>query len=313
MLKTELYGLTLATDFDLHGVGDSTDADPDVVVASRPAFGKWDKLPNGSTLLDYWTGDNQWYQLVRAEDGTFFFRIPSICDFAISSDLRQVDLAMYKGAAVGMDSVMTTGALLSLLLCLRGATVLHGSAVEMAGGAIAFIGHSGQGKTTTATMFCAEGASVVTDDVLVVDSPEDQPTVRRGSRELRLRPGTEELASTVVAREVRTSADKRLVLSPQYSEEESLPLRALVIPSPTRDGSPLRFERLSRRNAVFALLSFPRLMGWRDDDVVTRSFEHATALARTTPVVIAHVPWGPPFPADVSRSFSAWLDSQPTS
>lgn len=309
MASAELYGLTLSADFDLHDAAAATERGPEVTIVSAPAFEEWAELPDGPTLLDFWTGDDHWYQLVRKADGDYLFRVPSICDYAISGDLSQIELAMHADAASGMDSVMTTGALLSLLLYLKGSPVFHGSAVDIGGEAIAFIGHSGQGKTTMATLFCAEGAAAVTDDVLVIDSPGERPAVRRGSRELRLRSGIEEVAAQVPGSGTRVSADERLVISPQHSGERSIPLRAIVIPRPMRDGSELRFERLSARDATFALLSFPRLMGWKDEQVLTESFRDAAALARTTPVVVAFTPWGPPFPENLTRSLLEYLDS----
>lgn len=296
MTRARLYGLKVETDYDLHEIGDPFDGAPDVDVRSLPRFAEWAPL-DGEILLDFSTENDHWYVLVRDASGRLTLRIPTLCDFVISDDLVHVTVAMHIDAQDGMDAVLTTGTLLSALLFLRGDPVLHGSAVEVDGAAIGFIGHSGQGKTTMATAFCAEGAASVTDDVLVIDvEPGRQPLVRRGSREFRLREGTLDLVGGGDAdAATRTTVDARTVLTPRYTVHERLPLRAIVIPRPRRDGSPLSFERLSTKDAVLALLAFPRLMGWRDPEVLGAYFSLATSTAGAVPVVVANVPWGEPF------------------
>lgn len=311
-MTTNLYGLGIDADFDLHDAGAVTPAPPDVVVTSKEPFTNWSPLPKTDPLLDFARGEDHWYTLVRGSDGTYHFRVPTVCDYTIQPDLRTVSLAMHVDAPSGMDGVMTTGALLALMLYLRGTTVFHGSAVDVSGRGVGFVGHSGQGKTTLATLFCVEGASVVTDDVLVVDDIVSAPAIRRGSRELRLRPGIDQLASQISDARIRTSADERQVIAPRQTAAPSVPLAAIVIPNPTRDGSPMRFERLKPRDAALALLSFPRLMGWRDDRVLATMLADASALARRVPVVVGHIPWGPPFPESVTESLFEYLDISET-
>lgn len=298
MNSAMLYGLRVATDFDLHGAGRPADGAPDVVVRSGQPFSEWAPQPPGDVILDFETRE-PWYTLVRRDDDSYHYRVHSIGDFVISPDVTRVEMRLHSAVTPGMDAIMTTGTLLSLLLYLRGTSVFHGSAVEVDGHAIGFVGHSGQGKTTMATLFCTEGASVITDDVLVIDSPESAASVRRGSRELRLRSGTEELVDQLSDAEIRTSADDRRIVAPNHTLRESTPLRAILIPVPTRDGSLLRFQRLDSKEAALALMGFPRLLGWRDMAVVQKLFLDATAIVLHTPVLAAFVPWGPPFPDDI--------------
>lgn len=59
--------------------------------------------------------------------------------------------------------------LLSLLLPTVGGLLVHASAVVIDGKAHVFMGHSGAGKTTTAHRLAAEGASVLAEDLLLVE------------------------------------------------------------------------------------------------------------------------------------------------
>lgn len=61
------------------------------------------------------------------------------------------------------------GAALGVLLHQRGLLVLHASAVAVGGGAVAFVGESGYGKSTTAAALHARGHDLITDDLLALD------------------------------------------------------------------------------------------------------------------------------------------------
>jgi hypothetical protein len=60
------------------------------------------------------------------------------------------------------------GPVLSILLQQRGLLVLHASAVSVGGGAVAFLGASGWGKSTTAASLHALGHSLVADDNVAI-------------------------------------------------------------------------------------------------------------------------------------------------
>ena len=71
----------------------------------------------------------------------------------------------------GVPSLFLGGAL-AAAVALRGACVLHASAVQTENLVIAFVGSSGMGKTTVAALCCASGARLVTDDVLRVTAEQ---------------------------------------------------------------------------------------------------------------------------------------------
>jgi hypothetical protein len=77
------------------------------------------------------------------------------------------------------------GPAIALALELAGLLCLHGSAVSMDSGAIAFIGPKYFGKSTLATALTTAGARLLGDDLLVVD-PGPPATVRPGVASVRL-------------------------------------------------------------------------------------------------------------------------------
>lgn len=300
--RQRLYGLTVVSTFPLHQDHPvSAVSSPDVTITEAGTVAPTNTTPDGVVLLDFGDRPDRWYTAVRRSDGTYLLRVYSICDMEISADLAHVTLRMVEGTDPGMRSVMTTGTLLALQLYLREQVALHASAVEVDGSAIGFMGHSGMGKTTLATLMCADGARVVTDDVLPI-LPGPEPRVPLGASELRLRSGARDLVAEFQPGRARhrISADRRHVLAVEAGTADELPLAALVIPRPNRQGH-LAMEALSAKSALFAILSFPRLMGWLDPTVQSRIFTQASALAASVPVIVAHVPWGPPFRADVTE------------
>ncbi len=197
-----------------------------------------------------------------------------------------------------MTEILAAGAMLAFQLYLRGKAVLHASAVDIAGVAIGFVGSSGMGKSTMAALMCAAGAKLITDDVLRIDFADDgAPLARLGATELRLRKGADTLAASFVGRSplVRLSADDRHVLRLDDSAADCQPLAALVIPYPVRDVQSLTLQRLPRKEAVLALINLPRLLGWRDQSIVAGHFAQVSRIVERVPVVVARVPWGPPF------------------
>ena len=65
-----------------------------------------------------------------------------------------------------------TGTIMAILLYQRGAFILHGSVVNLHGRAVAFLGNSGEGKSSLAAALHAQGHPIVADDVaaLTLDS-----------------------------------------------------------------------------------------------------------------------------------------------
>lgn len=73
----------------------------------------------------------------------------------------------------GLDEKYLTpyilGSAMAVILNQRGFLVLHASSVEINGGAVAFMGWTGYGKSTTAMALHNKGHPLVTDDILAVN------------------------------------------------------------------------------------------------------------------------------------------------
>ncbi len=126
------------------------------------------------------------------------------------------------------------GPVLGLVLRLRGVACLHASAVVVDGKAIALVGTSGAGKSTTAAAFAKAGYKVMADDIVALDEQSGAFFVRPAYPRIRLWPSSvEALFGTEDALPLLTPTwDKRyldLLNDSQRFQSEPLPLAAIYL------------------------------------------------------------------------------------
>lgn len=292
-----LYGWSVAADFPLHLP--ETDDSANLRYRLARIEHQSNEVPSGETLLDYTDRGRRWYAASRRGDGTILFRIFGQADVTLSARRDEVEIALLADTDVGMASVFAAGSVPSLLLDLSGNPVLHASSVTSSDGTTAaFLGRSGQGKSTLAALMCLEGGILLSDDVLPVVG-HDPVTVAPGTPDVRLRDKARDLARQS-GRAARVSADARHVLTFREFDRVVSPrvLDAIFVPLPNR-GTDLEIRRLSKPEAHLTVMRYPRLLGWRDRRVLRAHFELASAIAASVPVFLARVPWGPPFRRDI--------------
>jgi hypothetical protein len=264
------------------------------------------ELPPGEVVAEYDSGNGEkWYIATRVDDG-FLVRFRECGEFAITSDLDTIEVREDPAGRTELLPILLAGTVSAFLLTLRGHLVLHASAVAMDDVALAFVGQSGQGKSTMAALMCVDGAELVTDDVLSVD-PTPPATCIGGAPELRLREKAAPIARAHTEGTIRTTADERHAFAPRMADVRSRPLAAIVIPVPSRTATEVEAEQLDPTKALFAILATPRVHGWRDKAVLAREFDMLSALVNSVPVFVASVPWGPPFDPAVARSIAKLL------
>jgi hypothetical protein len=124
---------------------------------------------------------------VRREGDGFLCYIRDIGGVRIC-DGRRIIVCPEDGAEEKGFRFLVSGIALGLLLHLRGFVTLHASAVAAQGRAIAFVGRTGAGKSTTAAALHARGYSIITDDLLVLDTTEGSVQAYPGYPHLKLTP-----------------------------------------------------------------------------------------------------------------------------
>jgi hypothetical protein len=302
----ECSGLTVASDIPLaapkSAIVDPAEADVTVVLGNEvdPPF----ERPSTDLVAELVVGDYLCYSICRVGDG-YVARLPWIADFHIDADLRRVVCHPVASKQSEVIPIIIPGTITAFLLSMGGHCVLHGSAVDLGGRALAFVGVSGQGKSTMAAVFCADGASLVTDDVLPLEFGEEGTDsgpvfCLRSGHEIRLREKAASLARHFGDDAVRITTDERHAVAPPPSPFERVPLSAIVLPRPDREHPEVRARRLGAGEASLALGRCQRIEGWQGPDHLRQQFIDVGRIVSVVPVFEVAVPWGPPFADDLA-------------
>ena len=147
------------------------------------------------------------------------------------------------------------GTTLAMLLCQRGLTVFHASAVTMGNGVLAFAGVKGAGKSTFAAALHAAGHDLVADDIVAIDASGGRSMVLPGFPHLKLWPDSIALlgADPQLMPRLRPELEKRSHSLRERFSRQILPLRYVCVINP---GPALTLEMLQAREALAALMPY---------------------------------------------------------
>lgn len=240
MFSYVAYGLSIHSDLPL----------PELVPGRRSAdvtvrFGSTGFSPQEPPEeLRFYRSTDAMY-MSRADIGTTMVR-----------DGREIVVDPAPGVEEQQLRLLILGPALAVLLHQRGLLVLHASAVNVAGKVVAFVGESGQGKSTTAAALYAAGHSVVADDVMAVqvDARGGRPIVFPGFPQLKLWP--EAAASSLgdtpeTLPQIHPRMDKRARRVVRQFPSSSLPLSRIYI---LDEGETNEIEPLRPQDALMQLI-----------------------------------------------------------
>jgi hypothetical protein len=301
MRQHHVYGCTIASDLNLHLPEGDEFLPPDVTLrrSSDAIDVDWQAKP--ADLLAHLRDDVRGMGFVAARTAQGYrLRIAGLCDFDVSCDLAKVTWKLVPGGDQGLVSVLAAGALLAFRLIMAGHLVLHASAVRARGRGLVFVGASGMGKSTMATLMCAGGATMLTDDIARIDFDGARAMLSPGAVESRLRPAAVSLNELFsMSGVVRITSDGRSAMSLPGWTSGPVALDAVVVPLLSREQAELTLMSVKPAQALILLSKFPRLPGWVDTAVLTNQFNRLADLVERVPVYLAVVPWGRPFATEV--------------
>lgn len=113
-----------------------------------------------------------WTEFHR-HDGGYLLRFPKLADFEVSGDGYRVACHPVPGVDEATLEHLFLNQIYPLALTRRGRPAFHAAAVRVGGGAVAFLGASGMGKSTLAMAFARAGFPFLTDDGLLVEKSEE--------------------------------------------------------------------------------------------------------------------------------------------
>jgi hypothetical protein len=176
------------------------------------------------------------------------------------------------------------GAAMSIILIQRGNLVLHASAVSDGQSAIAFLGHSGYGKSTLAAAFREAGYGWITDDVLAITPATSNPYVTSSFPNGKLLPDT---AAALGYGEndlkpLYENAAKLTYQADEYFVRDRLPLKKIYL---LAWGDTNKITPLPANKGVLAIHHYSRgLQALTTTAAKSTYFQKATQLVQQLPV-----------------------------
>lgn len=233
--------------------------------------------------------------------GGFLLRFVDQADFRITLDPLKVVCTPCPDIDDEMLADLHFNQVLPLILAHQGQTVLHASAVAVAGQGIAFIGATGRGKSTLAASFARAGYPFLTDDGLIVVPGADGFAIQPRRPILRLRSDSEAAMRSATAPDgVGGDLTKRRIgASPALPFcQDPMPLHAIYILVESQAPVQPIIARLASAAAVAELMQHSFILDVEDRARVSAVFGALADLVERVPC----------FTLDYRRDYTALQD-----
>ena len=252
--RATAFGLDIRADRDLPFLSASTVAPTGRMLEVVLEDGLGESWPASAQLIS----DQQLpeggvnFQIEKSSGGDYRIWGPAYGTHVLRGDGRQLWGSLDEAGIDPWQRLLVAQAL-PFAAVLRGLEVLHASAAVLDGGAIAFAGLSGSGKTSLALELCRRGAEFLADDVLTLELGEELlahpgapiAAVDRGEAERLQAAGTS--IGEVLA------ADRREIVQRVSPRAEPAPLQAVFLLERREDGPAApHFEPAAEAQALLA-------------------------------------------------------------
>jgi len=130
--------------------------------------------PSCRWLRHYTQSDGDLWLSLAGEGSSYHLRFSELAHFHVSKAAKSIQCYPMPGIPLTTISHLFLDIVIPLVLSRRASLVLHASSVLISGKMIAFLGETGQGKSTITASLGQQGFPVVTDDCLVVEEKGKQ-------------------------------------------------------------------------------------------------------------------------------------------
>lgn len=291
MTVYSLYGLTLKSDVPLPCPRVESDGlVPDVDLCECSA----QELSAACDRVSKSLVDDGFWQSRTFEDETAHVYWRDHFEFVVSSDGRRVLWRKLHDVPDEVFLTYFTGQVLSYCLLMRGIESLHATAIVIDGEAVAFLGDSGDGKSTLAASFLSRGYSLLTDDVLVFEFHKDRVLTHSSVASIKLTPESADAMFNGRRAIPMNSFTSKMIFPLQASQHvrDLVRLRVIyVLPGPSYD-SKIAVRRLLGRASFLPLIqnTFNNVILGRSR--IQQQFAFAERLVRLVPIKQLSYPKG---------------------
>jgi hypothetical protein len=272
--------------------------------AERPAFDMEFELggeplascPTDTVMTLDQADGSPWLTCTRTAAG-YGFRFAGLADFVVDRLGRKVRCIAPPETPPETIRHLFLDQVIPPLLNLRGSEALHASSIRIGDGACAFIGMSGQGKSTLAAAFHAAGHAILCDDCLLLHSDADRISVAPAYPGLRLWDDSRGFlfGHARDTQPVSHYNDKRRIAAPASDAESGalVPLRGVYSLLLDREGGLLatpQIQPLSVRDAFMELVFYAFRLDLGDQAMILRQMQFLERVAGMVPVKRLRLP-----------------------
>ncbi len=274
-----VYGLTIESAFPLGTLPPSADdarADIRILNAAPDAFAGFESGAAGTT----------WYRRELLADGSVYLAIPDVLQAMISADGRIAHCApVPNGDPRSFEANLLTFVLTGALT-LQGEEPLHATVVRLDDRAIGFLGDSGAGKSTLAAFLLAEGAELVTDDMLRIAYSAGEVMAYRGPPRLKLFDAEARRLLPAAARDAAFNPTSgKFLVETASSRDDRVPLSALFwLGEAAPVGAPVMVRRVQGIEAIRILLAATLHLDHRPSERTGCQLQALERLAKAVPL-----------------------------
>ncbi len=280
LVRQQGFGLVFASDRAIPGLAP---APASAAAAIRVHLQRLpESLPRAERrLLHPPPGTDSALALSALDDGALLLEYADGTCFVVDRGGTELWATWAPEATLEDTATYLLGPVAALLLRLRRLVPLHASAVLVDGGAVAFAGPGGAGKSTLAAAFARIGRRVIADDVLALDG--EALVVHPAYPRIRLWPDSAEALFAEPLPPLTPGWEKRFLdLSGEAFPAHPFPLRAVYLLEERAERPAIR--PLSPREGLLALVPATCATFFPQAEARQREFLVLARLAREVPI-----------------------------
>lgn len=225
----------------------------------------------------------------------YWLQVPGLCDFVLSPAIGDVAVAAPDNIAANTLEHLLLDQAIPRLLAGAGHLVVHASLVRIGDQVIAFLGHSGWGKSTLAALFHQRSYPALCDDCVVFETDAERTSATPSYPGLRLFSDSIEqaLANAGPSDSVSDYSHKQRIIRLGIPPEAlgAHPLAAIfLLDDPQHGGDSLRIEPITAAAACMAIIEHGFRLNPAEPAESVRQLQSASTVARNTPAYLLHNP-----------------------
>ncbi len=233
-----------------------------------------------------------WTEFYRSGEG-YLLRFPELADFEVSADGTEVIAHPAAETDEATIEHLYINQLVPLALSRQGRPAYHASVVTVPGGAVAFLGKTGMGKSTLAASFALNEAAFLTDDSLLIEESDGGCLALPSHASLRLWDDSmEALVDERIAKAsaINYSSKARLLAGEAlaYCEEPQALLATYVLER--QEHQDVSIRELTGLDRYMAWLGNSFLLDIEDHELLAQHFEWTHRISGTVPTFALDYP-----------------------